>query len=94
MKASTATRQRIRRRSARGKVAHLPLAIRKEIARRLTDGHSQKSVVKWLNAQPSVKAALKREQSGRALPRISQNNLSAWLQTVPGHAAEPNPATP
>lgn len=85
---NTTTGQARRNRGMRrGKVAHLPQAIRAEIVARIVDGHSQKTVLKWLNAKASVKAALRREKSGRANCEISSRNLSLWLHSNPPEAA-------
>ena len=70
-----------------GKVAHLPLAVRKEIIRRLIDGHSRTSIVRWLNTRRDVKAALRREQSGMQTCEITINNMSQWILRNPPEAA-------
>jgi hypothetical protein len=75
-----------RRRARLGKVAHLPLAVREEIIRRLIDGHSQTVICRWLNKRRDVKAALRREQSGRQTCQISTNNLYEWLIRNPPEA--------
>lgn len=88
----TATKSPVRRnrRMRRAKVAHLPSAIRAEIVARIVDGHSQNAVLKWLNGNASVKAALRREKSGRVKCEVSSQNLSSWLHSNPPEAASLN----
>ena len=76
-----------RRMPRRGKVARLPQAVRLEIVSRLVNGYSHRAVIRWLNKLPSVRAALKREQSGNSIFTITPNNLSLWIQSHPPEAA-------
>jgi hypothetical protein len=59
----------------RGKIAHLPRAIREEVNRRLEAHQSGPKIVNWLNAEPAVKEVLDREFGGKP---ISRQNLSQW----------------
>src|SRR5437667_1220681 len=58
-----------------GKIARLPYDIREQLNRRLQDGEQGKSILKWLNALPEVKAVLKTEFEGRP---IAPCNLTEW----------------
>jgi hypothetical protein len=60
-----------------GKIARLPHGVREQLNQRLRDGESGRSLVKWLNDLPEVKAALQREFDGCA---IMEQNLSEWRQ--------------
>lgn len=60
--------------SRNGKIAKLPKAIREELNRRLEDGETAATLVKWLNRLPEVRAVQK--ESG-ARP-IREQNISEW----------------
>ena len=61
--------------SRNGKVARLPREIRDELNRRLDDGQTAVSLVRWLNELPEVQAIVAREFGGYAL---TEQNLSEW----------------
>lgn len=58
-----------------GKIARLPRTVRGELNRRLRNGEQGKRLVRWLNENAEVRAALQAEFGGRA---ISEQNLSEW----------------
>jgi len=60
-----------------GKIARLPHDVREELNQRLRDGESAKFLVRWLNALPEAKAALRREFAGTP---ITEQNVSEWKQ--------------
>lgn len=60
-----------------GKLARLPLAIREQVNHRILDGEKFRSIIKWLNEQPEVRAVLEREFHG---DRINDQNFSDWHQ--------------
>lgn len=66
-----------------GKMARLPRAIRLEIGRRLLDGYSHKAILKWLNADASVAAAIEREMQANWTPKITADNLCGWINSDP-----------
>src|SRR5271165_2481110 len=59
----------------KGKIAHLPRAIRDELNRRLDDGEAGDPLLAWLNALPGVQTLLAARFAGVA---ISKQNLSEW----------------
>src|SRR5262245_46807937 len=58
-----------------GKIARLPHQIRQQLNRRIHDGEQGKSILKWLNALPEVKAVLDADFEGRP---IAPCNLTEW----------------
>jgi hypothetical protein len=60
-----------------GKIARLPRDLRDQLNHRLQDGENGVTLVEWLNAQPKVRAVLKKDFEGRP---ISEQNLSDWKQ--------------
>jgi hypothetical protein len=58
-----------------GKIARLPLAVRKELNRRLRDGQAGGPLLDWLNGLPEVQSILATEFQGRP---IQKQNLSQW----------------
>jgi hypothetical protein len=58
-----------------GKIARLPLIIRRELNERLANGEPNQRLVQWLNAQPEVRECLAEFFDGRPL---NEQNLSAW----------------
>ena len=58
-----------------GKIARMSLDIRNELNRRLQDGESGITLLKWLNRLPAVQAMLARDFEG--VP-VSNQNLSDW----------------
>lgn len=54
--------------------------------RRLRAGWSQKAVLRWLNARPSVRRALRRERIGKCV--VTDNNLSLWLRSGAAELAD------
>jgi len=58
-----------------GKIARLPGLIRDELNQRLENGQEGPALLKWLNAQPFVKAALKEHFDGAP---VTKQNLSEW----------------
>ncbi|HEX4644310.1 MAG TPA: hypothetical protein VH598_01750 [Verrucomicrobiae bacterium] len=60
-----------------GKIARLPRDLRDQLNHRLQDGENGVTLIEWLNAQPKVRAALKKDFEGRP---ISEQNLSDWKQ--------------
>jgi hypothetical protein len=62
-------------RSRTGKIARLPLAVRRQLNQRLQDGQQGRQLVTWLNGLPEVQAVLAAEFNGHP---IVEQNLSAW----------------
>ena len=60
----------------RGKVARMPLVIRKEINRRLSNGQTYPVIRAWLNGDPEVAAALRDTEE----EPFTDQNLSAWYK--------------
>src|SRR5436190_22940483 len=60
-----------------GKIARLPLAVRQELNRRLSEGEQGKKLVAWLNRLPAVQAIVATEFGGKP---IREQNLSEWKQ--------------
>lgn len=60
--------------SRNGKIAKLPKAIREELNRRLEDGETAATLVKWLSGLPEVRAVQK-ESGSRP---IREQNISEW----------------
>ncbi len=60
-----------------GKIARLPLAVREELNRRLSEGEQGNKLVAWLNELPAVQAIVATEFGGKA---IREQNLSEWKQ--------------
>jgi len=58
-----------------GKIGRLPLAIRREVARRLLDHETAGSVIEWLKAKPEVVAIWQEQFEGAA---ASPQNISEW----------------
>lgn len=58
-----------------GKIARLPHALREEVNRRLLDGETSRTLLKWLNARPDAAAVWERDFEG--VPASAQN-LSEW----------------
>jgi hypothetical protein len=64
-------------RSRRGKIARLPVAIRRQLNLRLENGEPGVSLVRWLNGLPEVQSILAAQFDGQP---IAQNNLTRWKQ--------------
>jgi hypothetical protein len=62
-------------RSRNGKIARLPLAIRRQLNQRLQNGERGGPLIEWLNRLPEVQAVLAAQFNGQP---IVQQNLSAW----------------
>jgi hypothetical protein len=60
-----------------GKIARLPLHIRNELNKRLSDGESGVKLVRWVNEE--VRFYLRDSDESRRL-RITEQNLSEWRQ--------------
>jgi len=60
-----------------GKIARLPLRVRRELNQRLDDGEQGKDLVVWLNGLAEVDEILKRDFGGRA---VTEQNMSEWRQ--------------
>ena len=58
-----------------GKIGRLPLAIRREVARRLLDHETAMTVIEWLKAKPEVLAIWQDQFEGAA---ASPQNISEW----------------
>jgi hypothetical protein len=58
-----------------GKIARLPLALRRELNRRLRDGQPGGKLLEWLNGLPEVQSVMAAEFQG--VP-IGKQNLSRW----------------
>jgi hypothetical protein len=58
-----------------GKIARLPLDIRRQINRRMADNEPAGKLLGWLNALPETKAILQADFDGAA---ITPQNLSEW----------------
>ena len=61
----------------RSKISCLPKSIREELNRRLEDGESGPSLVKWLNESPEVRLGLPAKFAGQ---EFTPQNLSRWRQ--------------
>ena len=61
----------------RGKIARCPLHIREEVNRRLLDGQSGPTILKWLNSQEAVLKVL--DEHFNEEP-VSAQNLTEWRQ--------------
>jgi hypothetical protein len=59
----------------KGKIARLPVAVREELNRRLEDGQTERTILPWLNALPSVQTVLAAQFGAGP---VSQQNLSNW----------------
>ncbi len=57
------------------KIARLPREIREQLNRRLEDGELGKTLVRWLNSLPGVRAVIRAEFGGRL---IIDQNVSDW----------------
>jgi hypothetical protein len=63
-------------------IARFPKAIREELNRRLDDGASGKSLVRWLNELPEVQDLVKNECGGRCIREpISRIGSMAGIAT-------------
>src|SRR4051812_21696650 len=62
---------------ASGKIARLPHQIRQQLNHRIQDGEQGKSILKWLNSLPEVKAVLDTDFHGRP---IAPCNLTEWKE--------------
>ena len=60
-----------------GKIARLPNDLRDQLNRRLRDGEKGKTLLKWLNALPEVRAVLAAEFNRQP---INPTNLTEWKQ--------------
>ncbi len=58
-----------------GKIARLPNAIREQLNCRLKNGEQGKSILKWVNSLPEVKAILDADFDGHP---VSPSNLTEW----------------
>jgi hypothetical protein len=58
-----------------GKIGRLPLSIRREVARRLLDHESARSIIAWLQTKPEVVAIWKECFAGAA---ATDQNVSEW----------------
>ncbi|MCX6897203.1 MAG: hypothetical protein NT105_00755 [Verrucomicrobia bacterium] len=58
-----------------GKIARLPLEVKTELNRRLRDGESGPSLLKWLNALPETKAVMAAQFHSQP---VSEQNMSQW----------------
>lgn len=58
-----------------GKISRLPAPIREQVNLRLSDGHSGKQIVAWLNSLPEVRSVMAELYDGRP---IVEGNLSEW----------------
>src|SRR5579859_4125377 len=58
-----------------GKIARLPRTIREELNRRMDDGETAETLLRWLNQLPEVKSAMTAQFAGAA---INKQNLSEW----------------
>ena len=67
--------QKLKNMARTGKIARLPLWIRDELNRCLSEGKKARSLVKWLNSEPKVRVVLDAEFAGRP---IREQNLSDW----------------
>jgi len=63
--------------SRTGKIARLPSHIRDALNQRIEDGAKARSLVRWLNSLPEVKAVTSADFDGRP---INEQNLSDWKQ--------------
>jgi len=61
-----------------GKIARLPLHVRNELNRRLSEGEPGTKLVAWLN-EGSARIWLRNDSEGRPI-RITEQNLSEWRQ--------------
>ncbi len=61
----------------KSKISRLPKSVREELNRRLEDGESGPSLVKWLNESPEVRLLLPAEFAGQ---EFTPQNLSRWRQ--------------
>jgi hypothetical protein len=61
-----------------GKISALSLALRDELARRLSDGQTGLEALAWLNAQPEVIARMKERFDGAP---VTSQNLNNWIET-------------
>ncbi len=61
-----------------GKIARLPRVIREELNRRLDDGETADTILKWVNAEPKARVVMEKEQFSGA--PINKQNLSEWRQ--------------
>jgi hypothetical protein len=59
----------------KGKIARLPLSIRRQLNQRLQDGQKGRHLVRWLNGLPEVQAVMAAEFHGQP---IAEYNLSRW----------------
>src|SRR5947209_1775595 len=66
-------------RTRTGKIARLPHSIRKEINRRLRDGHPGKAILSWLNELPETKRVLS-EWFPHQRQLVDDENLRSWRQ--------------
>jgi hypothetical protein len=64
-------------RSRRGKIARLPVAIRRQLNLRLENGEPGASLLCWLNGLPEVQPILAAHFGGQV---ITENNLTRWKQ--------------
>jgi len=64
-------------RSRRGKIARLPVAIRRQLNLRLENGEPGASLLCWLNGLPEVQAIQAAHFGGQV---ITENNLTRWKQ--------------
>jgi hypothetical protein len=69
-----------------GKIARLPLAIRRELQKRLLDGRPAGQLLPWLNGLPEVQAVLAAEFEGRPITKQNLRNgaagtAPAWRKT-------------
>ncbi len=60
-----------------GKIARLPLAVRRQLNQRLQDGQTGGVLLQWLNGLPEVQAVLAAQFDGQPLTKM---NLSRWKQ--------------
>ncbi len=58
-----------------GKIARLPLEVKNELNRRLRDGESGPSLLKWLNSLPETKTVMAAQFHGQP---ATEQNLSQW----------------
>jgi hypothetical protein len=58
-----------------GKIARLPLAVRKELNQRMRDGQPGAKLLEWINGLPNVQSIVATEFQGRP---IQKQNLSQW----------------
>jgi hypothetical protein len=62
-------------RARTGKIARLPITVREELNRRLSNGTPGKELLPWLNDLPAVQQILALRFASR---RITEDNLSEW----------------